>query len=170
MFIVFSTWKCGFGCKYCALIWAFLHMRTLISPTHSPLTLFHWKGLGRSILNLFLTSYSFPTLSGCWLCLGIFLDGNGDKLLASTTQNPWSILSTMWHDFRDYDVLRFYHSLQLLLMFGHVQLHQLSLYKSITTFFRKFCQPCVNSAWSIVIFPLEIFDLLHLIFTNALIP
>ncbi len=101
MFIVFNTWRCGFGCKYLALIWAFLHMRTFISPTHSPLTLFHWKGLGRSILTFCLTSYSFPILSSCWLFLGIFLGGNGDKLLASTTQNPWSIHSIMWHDFHD---------------------------------------------------------------------
>lgn len=65
-----------------------------------------------------------------------------------------------------YDELKFFHPLHLIVSFGHVQLCQLPFYKNITTFLIKACQPCVNGAWSIILFPLEILNILHLISMN----
>jgi hypothetical protein len=53
-------------------------------------------------------------------------------------------------------------------MFGHVHLNQLSFYETIITFFGKMHQLCVHGALNIIFFYLEILNLSHLIFANAM--
>jgi hypothetical protein len=86
------------------------------------------------------------------------------SLLVSTTQNPQSIFFTMWNASSNVTRPSLF---ALFVLIGHVQLHQLSFHESIITFLDKLCQPHVDDAWSIIFFLLEIFNLLHSIWTNA---
>jgi hypothetical protein len=80
MFTFFGTWRCGFRSRCFAFIWALLHVRTFINPTHNPLALFHWKGLGRPKLTPLLTCFGLPILGGCWFfLLGILLGSHNDE-------------------------------------------------------------------------------------------
>jgi hypothetical protein len=81
MFTSVITFKCGFGYKCLAFVWAFLfHARTSTSPTHKSLALFHWKGRGRFRLAPLLITFGLP-ISCCWFFLFRILPSNhGDNI------------------------------------------------------------------------------------------
>ncbi len=116
------------------------------------------------------------TLGGHWfLLLGIFLGGHDDGKPANFhNTKSYSIFFTIWNVSSNVVWPLWFMigwgsttSLHLFVLFKYVQLHQLSFHASITIFLCKFFQLHTHDAWSIILFPLEILDLLHLIFVNA---
>ncbi len=123
-----------------------------------------------------MTSLGLLTLGGHWfLHLGIFLGGHDDGKLANFDHTKsYSIFFTIWNVSCNVVQLLWLMivwgsttSLHLFVLFKYVQSHQLSFHASIIVFLCKLCQLHIHDAWSIILFPLKILDLLHLIFVNA---
>jgi hypothetical protein len=96
----------------------------------------------------FFTFDGLPTPNGYWCLLGIMLGGHGDGNFISfhhtkSLINPFHNVQCFFQcgmTFMIYDELKFCHPLHLLVLFGHVKMHQLSLCANITTFLGYLCQ------------------------------